>query len=203
MPSVEVDTAPATRRSSKRASRQLDRRTELEAQARERGAGVRTGWTGRLCRPGGKDSADLRETGRRLHGRSAPGSESGAGPGSKSGAGGRRGGDAGRFPPPTPCRACGNGSGSSSTGWRAIELQRPRLPTFRAAAASVEARAREQDTLPLHAEGYGPVTEMARSARRTAGSPAGIGAPGGGRVARPRPRMADSSLPQRRAVAGR
>ena len=43
-----------------------------------------------------------------------------------------------------------------------VEIQ-DETADFRAAAASVEARAREQDTLPLHAEGYGPVTEMARA----------------------------------------
>ena len=43
----------------------------------------------------------------------------------------------------------------------AIELQ-DRVAAFHAAAASVEERAREENALPLHAEGYGRVTEMAR-----------------------------------------
>ena len=38
-----------------------------------------------------------------------------------------------------------------------------RTADFRAASASVEARARDEKTLPLHAEGYDRATEMARS----------------------------------------
>ena len=44
----------------------------------------------------------------------------------------------------------------------AVELQ-DRVAAFRAAAASVEERARERGTLPLHAEGYDRVTETARA----------------------------------------
>ncbi|MDE0275585.1 MAG: relaxase domain-containing protein [Defluviicoccus sp.] len=43
----------------------------------------------------------------------------------------------------------------------AIDL-RNEIAAFQAAAASVEERAREENTLPLHAEGYGRVTEMAQ-----------------------------------------
>ena len=44
----------------------------------------------------------------------------------------------------------------------AVELQ-DMTAAFREAAASIEAHAREQNILPLHAEGYGHATEMARA----------------------------------------
>ena len=50
-----------------------------------------------------------------------------------------------------------------------------RAAEFRAAAASVEARAREDRTLPLHAEGYDRVTGMAREFADREALPASVG----------------------------
>ena len=67
-------------------------------------------------------------------------------------------------PPPASktCRACGTGWARFSTGWMRSSYG-DQSAEFRAAAASVEAHARERDTLPLHAAGYGRATEMARA----------------------------------------
>ncbi len=55
----------------------------------------------------------------------------------------------------------------------AVEL-RDESAAFRAAAASVEARARQADTLPLHAGGYDRATEMAREIAGRAEQPAEV-----------------------------
>ena len=56
---------------------------------------------------------------------------------------------------------------------QAVEL-RDESAEFRTAAASVEARTRQRDTLPLHAGGYGRATEMAREIAGREEQPASV-----------------------------
>lgn len=48
-------------------------------------------------------------------------------------------------------------------GWLETRELQDRAADFRASTAFVEARPRERDTLPLHADGYGRATEIARA----------------------------------------
>ena len=137
---VEVEIAPLEA-FLEAGARHLERRTGLEGEARERGVGAVELEAMPAWREG---STDLRETAHRLLGQ-APG-------------------DA------TETRAASRLETMPRLRDRVgaildrLETQelRDRAAEFRAAAASVEARARQADTLPLHAGGYRRATEMAR-----------------------------------------
>ena len=133
--------------------RHLERRAGLEGEAHQRGAGA----AGLEAMPAWREgSADLRETARRLLGQAR--------------------GDA------TETRAASrlehmprlrDRVGEIVDRLETVEL-RDQSAAFRAAAASVEARARQADTLPLHAEGYARATEMAREIAGRAEQPASV-----------------------------
>ncbi|MDE0334114.1 MAG: hypothetical protein OXI64_04080, partial [Defluviicoccus sp.] len=119
-----------------------------------------------------EDSADLRETGRRLLGQSPPDRSPGQAPDPSPG----QAGDA------AETRAASRLEhmprlrervGVLLDRLEAVELQDV-TAAFREAATSVEARAREQDTLPLHAEGYSHATEMARALTDRQALPASV-----------------------------
>ena len=138
---VEVETAPAAS-FLEECARHLGQRDGMDEQTHDRGVGHAGLEELRAWREG---STDLRETARRLLGQSP--------------------GDA------TEVRAAARLANMPRLRDRVAGVLgrleqhelRDRAADFRAAAGSVEARARERETLPLHAEGYGRATEMARS----------------------------------------
>ncbi|MDE0175616.1 MAG: relaxase domain-containing protein, partial [Defluviicoccus sp.] len=169
---VETDTAPVAA-FLEAGTRHLDRRAGIDRE-NDRSAQSEPDALSALR----EDSADLRETGRRLLGQSppdrSPGQASDPSPGQAGDAAETRAASCLEHMPHLRERVEGV--------LDRLETQelRDRAADFRAAAASVEARAREDQTLPLHAEGYGRVTEMAQaiagreeqpaSARREAGA---------------------------------
>ena len=161
---VEVETAPVAvfleagaRHLDRRAA--IDRENDRSAQSE---AVALSAWR--------EDSADLRETGRRLLGQSPPDRS----PGQADDAAETRAASRLEHMPRLRERV------GEVLGRLETQELRDRAADFREAAASVEARAQEDQILPLHAEGYGPVTEMAQaiagreeqpaSARREAGA---------------------------------
>ena len=138
---VEVETAPAVA-FLEECARHLGQRDGMDEQTRDRGVGDAELEELQVWR---EVSAELRETARRLLGQS-PGDATEARAAARLAnmprMRDRVGGVLGRL--------------------EARELQ-DRGADFRAATASVEARAREGETLPLHAEGYSRATEMARA----------------------------------------
>ena len=147
---VETDTAPVAA-FIEAGNRHLDRRAgidrEIDRSAQSEPDAL-SAWR--------EDSADLRETGRRLLGQSQ-------GDAAETRAASRL-----EHMPRLRERV-----GELLGRLEAVELQ-DETAAFREAAAAVEARAREQDTLPLHAEGYGPVTEMARAIAGREEQPASV-----------------------------
>ena len=163
---VETDTAPVAafieagiRHLDRRAG--IDRENNRHAQSE---AATLLAWR--------EDSANLRETGRRLLGEAPPDRSPGQAPDRSPG----QAGDA------AETRAASRLEHMPRLRERAgevlgrLETQelRDRAADFRKAAASVEARAREDQTLPLHAEGYGRVTEMARAIAGREEQPASV-----------------------------
>ena len=144
---VETDTAPVaafleagTRHLDRRAA--IDRENDRSAQSE---AVALSAWR--------EDSADLHETGRRLLGQSPPDPSPGqAGDAAETRAASRL------EHMPRLRERVGEVLGRLET-----QELRDRAADFREAAASVEARAQEDQILPLHAEGYGRVTETARA----------------------------------------
>ncbi|MDE0386309.1 MAG: hypothetical protein OXI22_20680, partial [Defluviicoccus sp.] len=159
---IRVETAPVAA-FLEAAGRHLDARVRIDEAARASGLSepdALSAWR--------EASRDLRDTARNLLGEStpdrSPGQAQDRGPGQAPARGPGQASDmeesraASRLEIMPHLR---ERVGEALDRLEAVEL-RDRVAAFQGAAASVEQRAREEKTLPLHAEGYDRATEMAR-----------------------------------------
>ena len=145
MSSVAVETAPVAE-FLEQGARHLDRRAGLEEGAR--GSAIGSAGLEELS-AWRETSAALRETAQRLLG----GGDAAENPGCVA---------AGQHAAPA-----GPGRRGFSTGWRRDRATGPKRRSSAAAAETVEARARQADTLPLHARGLRPRDGDGEGDRRT------------------------------------